>query len=122
MMAVLLALSAEGFGADDLTPQQRRDLQREARDLDARAAELYGQGQLAEATPLVERSVQLYRTLSRAERFPDGPPDLALSLNHLGVLLHDRGDYAAAEAPLREALAMDRKLFPPARYPEGHPW
>src|SRR5205823_261817 len=37
------------------------------------------------------------------------------------ALLEARGEYGAAEQPLRDALAMYQKLFPPARFPSGHP-
>ena len=42
----------------------------------------------------------------------DGPPSAGLvdALDTYGVLLQERGDYAASEAPIREALAVQRRL------------
>jgi tetratricopeptide (TPR) repeat protein len=54
------------------------------------------------------------------EKYPDGHPDLATSLNNLGGLLQARGEYAQAEPFYRDALAMSRKLCPKDKYRDGH--
>jgi CHAT domain-containing protein len=46
---------------------------------------------------------------------------VAVCLDNLAHLLGQRGDLDGAEPLLREALAMFRKLYPPERYPAGHP-
>jgi hypothetical protein len=46
------------------------------------------------------------------EKFPNGHPRLAVSLNDLGSLLKDQGEYAKAEPFLRQALEMRQKLYP----------
>jgi len=61
------------------------------------------------------------RRLYPADKYPDGYPDLATSLNNLGFLLKARGEYDEAERFYREALAMDRKLYPADKYPGGYP-
>ena len=55
------------------------------------------------------------------ERYPQGHPDLATSLNNLGLLLQAQGDYGEARAYLQRALAMHQALYPKERYPQGHP-
>jgi CHAT domain-containing protein/tetratricopeptide (TPR) repeat protein len=53
--------------------------------------------------------------------FPQGHPQLAGSLNSLGVLLWDMGAYGKALPYYEQALAMRRRLYPEARFPQGHP-
>jgi CHAT domain-containing protein len=55
------------------------------------------------------------------ERYPQGHPDLAQSLNNLGYLHLAQGDYAKALPLFERALAMRERLYPEARYPQGHP-
>ena len=55
------------------------------------------------------------------ERYPQGHPDLALSLNNLGDLLRAQGAYGEARAYHERALAMYQALYPTEPYPQGHP-
>ena len=57
----------------------------------------------------------------RRKALPQDHPDLALSLNSLGGLLKEQGDYAGARPYYEQALAMSRQLYPAERYPPGHP-
>jgi CHAT domain-containing protein/tetratricopeptide (TPR) repeat protein len=107
---------------EGLTADQRRKLEQEARQLNELGVRHHQAGRLDEALKLVEKALQICRRLYPAERFPDGHPHLAASLENLGTLLQDRGDLAQAEPYLRDALAMCRKLYPPQRFPDGHPY
>src|SRR5207237_403857 len=49
-----------------------------------------------------------------------GHSELANSLNNLAAALKDQGRPAAAEPLHREALAVRRRLYPAADYPDGH--
>ena len=40
-------------------------------------------------------------------------PDVAMSLNNLGLLLQAKGDYTSAEPPYRRALAIVQKALGP---------
>jgi CHAT domain-containing protein len=75
---------------------------------------------LARAESLYRDALAMQRKLYPEDRFPDGHPDLAASLNNLGVLLQARGELARAEPLLRDAVAMRQKLYPSARFPDGH--
>jgi CHAT domain-containing protein len=55
------------------------------------------------------------------DRYPNGHPDLAISLNNLAGLLQAQGEYAQAELLCRRALQMREALYPKDRYPNGHP-
>ncbi len=55
------------------------------------------------------------------DRYPNGHPDLAMSLNNLGTLLQAQGDHGGARAYHERALAMRQALYPQDRYPNGHP-
>src|SRR5262245_27523866 len=107
-----LGLAAILVGAGAATAQEekpappRAELERQARELNQRVAQLYGQGKLAEATQVARQALELSRRLYANQHYPDGHPDLAASLNNLGVLLRDRGEYARAEPLYQDALAM----------------
>ena len=51
----------------------------------------------------------------RRRALPEGHPHIATSLNNLGLLHQNRGDYGRAAPLYEEALAIRRAL------PEGHP-
>ncbi len=55
------------------------------------------------------------------DRYPQGHPDLATSLNNLGALLEAQGSYGEARVYYERALAMRELLYPKDRYPQGHP-
>src|SRR5262249_17732597 len=55
------------------------------------------------------------------EKYPDGHPELARSLNHMGHVPHVLGEYRRALGYYEQALAMQQKLYPRAKYPDGHP-
>ena len=55
------------------------------------------------------------------ERFPDGHPELADSLNNMGGVLQSLGESGKALPYYEQALAMNQKLYPKERFPDGHP-
>src|SRR5262249_17761735 len=67
---------------------------------------LRDRGEYAQAEPLLQEALAMDRRLYPKERFPDGHPRLATSLNNLGSLLRARGDHVRAEPIYRDALAM----------------
>ena len=76
-------------------------------------AEGYDQlGLIEPAETLARESLE-----TRRELFADAHPDVAVSLNLVGWLLQERGELAAAQEHLEEAVAMGRRVFPP----EGDP-
>ena len=65
-------------------------------------------------------ALAMYESLYPQERNPQGHPDLARSLDNLGVLLDAQGSYGEAR-DYERALAMRQSLYPKDRYPQGHP-
>jgi CHAT domain-containing protein/tetratricopeptide (TPR) repeat protein len=63
----------------------------------------------------------MYENLYPKERFPNGHPELARSINNLAGLFEERGQLVRAQAYFERALAMREKLYPSERYPDGHP-
>ena len=63
----------------------------------------------------------MHQALYPKERYPQGHPDLAMSLNNLGLVLSDRGPTARRRGYFERALAMYEALYPKERYPQGHP-
>jgi tetratricopeptide (TPR) repeat protein len=55
-----------------------------------------------------------------ARRFPSSTSTVATN-RRPNRSLDERGEYAKAEPFYRAALAMRRKLYPPGKYPDGHP-
>jgi CHAT domain-containing protein/Tfp pilus assembly protein PilF len=127
--AVLLAagcVAALGCAAGDDAPKELSDaerarLEKRATELNQRVLALHQQGQLDGARKLCEEALALRQQLYPKERYPDGHPDLAASLNNLGFLLQAQGDSGKALDYLQQALQMRRQLFPREKYPDGHP-
>jgi CHAT domain-containing protein/Tfp pilus assembly protein PilF len=78
-------------------------------------------GQAEQALPYFRQSVEMKRKLFPASQYPDGHPDLAISLNNLGAVLESMGQTEQALGYFRQSLEMKQKLFPASKYPDGHP-
>jgi CHAT domain-containing protein/Tfp pilus assembly protein PilF len=102
-----------------LTAAERQLLQ-EAAKLHAEGATLYGQARFPAATDRLRKVLELRQRVYSRDKYPDGHPDLATTLNNLGLLLQEQGEYGQAEPFLRQALAMRQALYPKAQYPDGH--
>jgi tetratricopeptide (TPR) repeat protein len=76
---------------------------------------------MARALPYHEQALAMREKLYPPEKYPQGHPDLAQSLNNLGALLRAQGEYAKALPYLEQALAMYERLYPKDKYPYGHP-
>jgi CHAT domain-containing protein/Tfp pilus assembly protein PilF len=106
---------------EELTPEQRQKLMKEAQALHRQGLERYQQSRLEEAANLMEQALRMCRRLYPPDRYPAGHPDLARGLSWQGFLLQRRGELGQAEPYFRQALAMHQKLYPKERYPDGHP-
>src|SRR6516162_6535325 len=82
-------------------PREVQDRYVKARQANARAEQLYGRGQYAEAAPLRRDTLTIYRDI-----LGEGHPDSANSYNNLALTLSKQGKYAEAEAMGRRALAI----------------
>ena len=76
---------------------------------------LHTLGDYAGARPLLERALAI-----REAALPPGHPDLAQSLNDLGMLLRVGGDYAGARPLLERALAISEAALPPSHPDLAH--
>lgn len=63
-------------------------------------------GEYKKAEPLLREALEI-----RTARLPEGHPDLATSLYHVGWLLHEFAEYEGAEAHYRRALVIREKQF-----------
>ena len=126
-----LARSLFGLGSELDNQGHADEAERNLRDALALQQQLYGgpdedtartlqtlawtvsERNLGEAVPLMQRAVDMQRTLWGAQPYPD----YADALNDLGLLLRSKGDYVASEQLLRESLAMKRRLLGD-RHPE----
>jgi CHAT domain-containing protein len=103
-----------------MTAEERQLLQ-EAAKLDAEGDALYRQARFPAATDRLRRALELRQRVFIRDKYPDGHPDLAGSLNNLASSLEAQGEYGEAEFFIRQTLQMARALYPKARYPNGHP-
>src|SRR5262245_66158019 len=83
----LLSASLAGFAQDkepkELSFAEQLSLQLEATKLKAEAILLYQRGQLAEVVDKLRQTLEMRQKLYPAAKYPDGHPDLALSLSNL---------------------------------------
>jgi tetratricopeptide (TPR) repeat protein len=82
-------------------PREVQDRYVKSRQTNARAEQLYGRGQYAEAALLFQEALTI-----RREILGEAHPDTAESYNDLGAALEGQGKYAEAEAMHRRALAI----------------
>jgi tetratricopeptide (TPR) repeat protein len=67
-------------------------------------------GESGKALTYHEQALAMYQTLYPKERFKDGHPDLAVSLNNMGTVLRSLGESGKALTYHEQALAMYQKL------------
>ena len=80
----------------------------EVSTINQRVAQLYQQGKFSEAVPLAKRLLAI-----RENAFGPNHPDVAISLNDLGMLSKHQGLYAEAEPPYKRALYIREQAFGP---------
>ena len=78
-------------------------------------------GESGKALTYYQQALAMYRKLYPKERFKDGHPDLATSLNNMGAVLESLRQAGKALIYYEQALAMRQKLYPKERFPDGHP-
>ena len=129
LLGVLLLLSAltgslllaqEPKKEPELTKEERAKLEAEAKSATEEGTKLYQAGRFPDAEARFRKVLEARRKLYPASKFPDGHPDLAESLNNLGLLLQAQNKFALAEPLYRDSLTMYQKLYPLARFPDGH--
>jgi CHAT domain-containing protein/Tfp pilus assembly protein PilF len=125
VLLVLLAVCLGRAAADDPpkepSPEERAQLEQQAKELNERAVALYGQGRYPEATKLMQQALEVFRKLYPKEHYPQGHLNLGTCLNNLGALLREQGEYGRALDSYRQALHMYQQLYPKGHYPQGHP-
>jgi tetratricopeptide (TPR) repeat protein len=121
LLAALPSLvPAQADKPPEWTPEEK-ELTDKATKLDVEAAQLYGAGKRQEALNKLAEALDIRRKLYPPERFKDGHPDLASSLNYMGSVLRSLGESGKALSYYEQALAMRQKLYPPERFKDGHP-
>jgi CHAT domain-containing protein/tetratricopeptide (TPR) repeat protein len=105
----------------DRAAAEQQQLLSQANALIVQMNQLYQKGRLPEATERLRKALELYRQAFSKDKYPQGHPTLADSLQGLGMLLYAQREYAKAEPFWREALEMRQTLYPKAKYSQGHP-
>jgi len=112
-----VSIPGEGHGrnvtARQLVDRGAERVERELRGNPSVQAEMFDLlGSVYKSLDLFPQAIAMYgKAVSLRRR--DGAPDtlLAASLRELGSSTYESGDYARAEPPLREALALERRRF-----------
>jgi CHAT domain-containing protein len=120
LVAAVTEASGQPVPAPADTATEPQKLLDKAKRLNAEAFRAYLRADWRTAIPLAQEALETYRKAYPREKHPNGHPDLASSLNNLGLLYLSAGEHAQAEPLYREALAMYRALYPKERYPNGH--
>jgi tetratricopeptide (TPR) repeat protein len=87
-------------------PHEDRVAYRSARTVSEQAEALFAQGKYAQAQPLYEKSLEIYRRL-----LTDDHPQTASICNSLAVNLTNQGKYAQAQPLFEKALEIRRRLL-----------
>jgi CHAT domain-containing protein len=81
---------------------------------------LYVQGDYARALDHYRQALAMEQKIYSNDEYPQGHPDLEISLNNVGVSLGAQGDYARAFDYHKQSLTMSQRLYPKETYPRGH--
>jgi CHAT domain-containing protein/Tfp pilus assembly protein PilF len=115
-VVTLAAVAAVSVCAQESEEAQRTESAR----LYKAAYEASQLGKHREAVALAEKSHAIRMKLYPAGAFPDGHLDLTQTLNLLGVIWQEQGDFATAIKYFQQVVESLRRLYPPAKYPDGH--
>ena len=116
----LLLAGARANGADDkepekaLTAEQRAELEKEWRRLNAEGYQCFRDGRLREAVSIQERALAACEKLYPKQDHSD----LANTLNAMGFLLNSLGEPRKALPYYERALAMRERLYPKQDHPD----
>jgi tetratricopeptide (TPR) repeat protein/CHAT domain-containing protein len=119
-----LSRSLPGQAADaakGFTRQEREGLEARASELGQAGVQAYDQGDLVAAVAKIRQLLEICETLYPKSRYPEGHPNLAVTLSNLGEMLRVQGSYVEAQGHYQRALEMFQLLYPKDRYPLGHP-
>ncbi len=76
---------------------------------------------LAEARQQLEAALACFTAALPPDRFPAGHRNLAQVQYELADVMHAMGEYGKSGEHCRQALEMNRKLYPAEQFPDGHP-
>jgi len=103
-----------------MTPEQIDKLRTEAEKLEDEAFLQYQAGQFADAIGKINRVLDIRKQVYAPAKHPKGHPDVAATINNLGMLLRSMGQHEKALAQFEKALAMYEKLYPVEEFKDGH--
>src|SRR5262245_35009201 len=106
LLGLALAGGEPAWAEAEPSAEQRRQLEQKARALNDQAVQRYQEGRFSEATKLLEQALALYKALYPKGKDPQAHPDLANSLNNLGVVMKAQGEYGRALDYYQQALAL----------------
>ena len=114
-------MSSFTTGKGQETPQDDAKLLKEINAAEQAMLQLYQQGKYSDAAKKGEEALKLTETLYPKDKYPDGHPHLATSIQNLATMYYTQGSYAKAE-PLfaQAAMKMREALYPKDKYPDGH--
>jgi CHAT domain-containing protein/tetratricopeptide (TPR) repeat protein len=98
---------------DELTPEQRKELETRWKEFTSALLQSVRAGKLLEAAEAGQKALETARRLGLRQ----DNPYLAGSLNNLANVLREQGKYTDAETLYREALARRRRFYPKQDHP-----
>jgi tetratricopeptide (TPR) repeat protein/CHAT domain-containing protein len=116
----VLVAAIRAVADEPLSPAERAKLQKQANELSQQVVQFYRSGKPAEAVRLARQLLEICERLYPAKDYPDGHPDIAISLSNLGAVLTSLGQPAKALPYFEKALAMRERLYSPDKFKDGH--
>jgi CHAT domain-containing protein/Tfp pilus assembly protein PilF len=119
---VVLAFAGRCLAAPDpADAQEKAKREKQYQQLRREYVTASQKGDLVRAAKLAKEALEVAILLYPEKDYPDGHPQLAGSLNNLGVLLRAQGQHGEARRYYERALKMYERLYPELFYPTGHP-
>ncbi len=123
LMVLLMATGLLGTARgkpDERIPEGRKEREKKVEELNREGSQKIEGHDFAGARELFEQALEIGRALYPRSEFPNGHPELAASIQNVGLMHLLAEEFADAEPLLWEALRMNRALFPREKYPQGH--
>ena len=78
-------------------------------------------GEFDEARHLAEQSLEIRQHFCKETPSAEDRRAVSVSLARLAEIVESQGDYRLAADYALQSLEIQRSLYPPERFPEGHP-
>jgi CHAT domain-containing protein/tetratricopeptide (TPR) repeat protein len=121
LCSLISVVATAPIRAENPRDDERARLTTEASQLAQEASLSMRVGRPAEALKLRRQALALREAAFPKKEFPDGHPEIAVSLHSVAAALEALGQYKEGAVYAERAVQMLQRVYPRDKYPAGHP-